>query len=353
MGDKPKLEYRFLATGIGSVPYRDVEGTCRMILDRFPGIPFWPQFPKRSFLEGMIVQYSEGLPLLELDQENGGLRLSNRDRAAELTCFYERFLADDTAHFAISSDFAPGLHEMMALLLDGTDDYGKYVKGHTVGPVTFCTSIRDAEGRALIHDPEGLEALSKGLAIKALWQVKELSTLGRRVVLFLDEPSLSGFGSAFSPVSREEVIRLLKEFMAYLRERCTVTIGIHCCGNTDWSMIAEAGPDIINFDAYTYLDTFLLYREQISRFVSAGGSIAWGIVPTGEQAGQASPEDLLKRMREGLDRLSGTGLGRDPEEIRRCSLLTPACGMGNMAEAATTKALDLLKEVSRRCAAEV
>jgi hypothetical protein len=350
MGDQQRQEYRFLSTGIGSVPFLDVEATCRMILDRFPGVPFWPQFPKRSFLEGMIVQYSEGLPLLEPDEKGNGLTVSNRDRASELTRFYEHFLMDDLSHFAISREYAPGLYEMIALLRDRPELRGNYVKGHSVGPVTFCAAVRDAEGRALIHDLESLEALSKGLAIKALWQAKELGRLGRRPILFIDEPSLSGFGSAFSPVSREEVIRLLKEFMAYLRERCPITIGIHCCGNTDWSMIIESGPDIISFDAYTYLDTFLLYKEQLHRFLSGGGAIAWGIVPTGDQAGKATLEALLERMTEGLDRLSNGEF--DQEELRQRSLLTPACGMGNMSEDSAAGAFDLLWQVSRRCSGE-
>ncbi len=351
MGYQQQQDYRFLATGIGSVPFLDVEAACRMILERFPGAPYWPQFPRRSFLEGMIIQYSEGLPLLEVDEASKGLALLDRDRASALTRFYEHFLENDLAYFAISREYAAGFHEMIALLRDRPEVYGNYVKGHSVGPVTFSTAVRDAEGRALIHDPELLDAVSKGLAIKALWQVKELGSLGRRPILFIDEPSLSGFGSAFLPVGRDEVIRLLKEFMDFLRERCPVTIGIHCCGNTDWSMIMESGPDIISFDAYTYLDHFLLYTDQLLRFLSGGGAVAWGIVPTGDQAGKAHLESLLDRMREGLNRLSMGEM--DQETIRHRSLLTPACGLGNMSEASATGALDLLKQVSRRCAGEI
>jgi len=343
MADKKGHDFHFLPTGIGSVPYLDVQATCRGILDRFPEVPFWPQFPKLSFLEGMIVQYSEGLPLLEPDERESGLRVSQKDRASELTRFYEHFLADDTAYFAVSREYAQGLYAIIDLLSQTPG--GEFVKGQSVGPVTFCTAIRDSDGKAVIHDAELSEALVKGLAIKALWQVRELSRLGRKPILFIDEPSLSGFGSAFSPIERDEVIRLLQEFIEYLRERCSVLIGIHCCGNTDWSMIVEAGPDIINFDAYTYLDTFVLYREQISRFIAGGGAIAWGIVPTGDQAGHASVQAMVERLREGLARLSGSD--RSPEGIVRSSLLTPACGMGNMLDGAATETMDLLREVSR------
>lgn len=343
-GRKQDNDFGFLATGIGSVPFLDIRDTCRMILEHFPRAPFWPQFPRRSFLEGMIVQFSEGLPLLEMDEERKGLLFSTRDKASELTRFYEHFLAEDVEYFAMSRDFAPGFHEMISLLGEEPGDYGPYVKGQCVGPVTFCTAVRDSEGLALIHDPECLEAVSKGLAMKALWQADKLQKLGKKSILFLDEPSLSGFGSAFSPIERHEVIRLLSELMAYVRERRPVKFGIHCCGNTDWSMLFDAGPDIISFDAYTYLEYFLLYRDRICRFLEEGGSIAWGIVPTGEPAGGASLDTLLGKLRQGLDRLSGPETGLD--KMRRRSLLTPACGMGNMEESAAAAALDLLRDIS-------
>ena len=63
------LDFGFLATGIGSVPFLEMEETCREIARLFPHMPFWPQFVKRSYLEDMSVQYSEGLPLIEVNQE--------------------------------------------------------------------------------------------------------------------------------------------------------------------------------------------------------------------------------------------------------------------------------------------
>ena len=62
--------FGFIATGIGSVPFLDVEASCREIIESLPHLPFWPQFVKRSFLEDMNVQYSEGLPLLTVNEKN-------------------------------------------------------------------------------------------------------------------------------------------------------------------------------------------------------------------------------------------------------------------------------------------
>ena len=65
-------DFFFMPTGIGSVPFQDVARTCRDIVSLFPSAPFWPQFVRKSHREDMIIQFSEGLPLLER-QEKGAI----------------------------------------------------------------------------------------------------------------------------------------------------------------------------------------------------------------------------------------------------------------------------------------
>ena len=43
------------ATGIGSVPHKDVKSIYNFILDRFPDIPFWPQLFKVAPTENMFM----------------------------------------------------------------------------------------------------------------------------------------------------------------------------------------------------------------------------------------------------------------------------------------------------------
>ena len=342
-----KPAFNFRATGIGSVPSVGVRDTCLQILEHLPQIPFWPQFVKRTHLEDMNIQYSEGLPLLEIIEENRALMVSPGDRESELTAFYDRFLAEDIDYFAISAEFAPGLYELLDLVREHPEQYGPYLKGQTVGPVTFSAGITGPDGKSLLYDPELLEATTKGIAIKALWQVQEIGKSGKKPIIFLDEPYLSGFGSAFSPIERPDVIRLLKEVIDYLRERSDALIGIHCCGNTDWSMIIDAGPDIVNFDAFEYMDYFLLYPPEISRFLQRGGVIAWGIVPTFSFSAQETVDNLYSKLQEGLNRCYEWDL--DPETLIAGSILTPACGMGTMEESAASQVLDLLSALSRKC----
>ena len=344
MSSKP--DFYFKPTGIGSVPWEDTDKTCKKILGLLPSIPFWPQLVKRSPFEDMNIQFTEGLPLVNINTDTKTISVSSEDSEEALVEFYSHYLADDVDYFAVSRNYAPGLYRQIELVSENPGNYGDYIKGHITGPVTFAASIKDEEGKAILGNPELLEALTKGLAIKALWQVKELEKTGKRTIIFLDEPYLSGFGSAFSPIERHEVINLLKEVIDYVKEKSDTLIGIHCCGNTDWSMIVEAGPDIINFDAFSFLDYFLLYPDEITRFIKGGGTIAWGIVPTGNSAGQGDLDDLYARLNKGLDALYNLGLDKD--QVQAASILTPACGMGTMKKEDSEEVLNLLSGLFKR-----
>ena len=346
MNSKIKPDFNFMATGIGSVPSMDIKGYCGYIREKLPYIPFWPQFVKRSHLEDMSIQFSEGMPLLRIEEESRALAVSSNEIEPALVEFYDHFMSDDTDYFGISREYAPGLYEQVEMIRQNPELYGPYIKGHTVGPVTFAAGIKGMDGKPVLSNPDLLEALTKGIAIRALWQARELEKTGKKPIIFLDEPYLSGFGSAFSPIEREEVVGLLKEVIDYLRERSDTIIGIHCCGNTDWSMIIESRPDIINFDAFAFMEYFFLYPKEINRFFREGGSIAWGIVPTFDFTGQETLEGLHAKLETGLNSLNE--LGFDPETIKAGSILTPSCGMGTMEQADSNKVLDLLSNLSKK-----
>lgn len=344
MKDKTDLNFHFMATGIGSFPALDVHGTCEKILKLIPEMPFWPQLVKRSRFEDFFIQFSEGLPLLKVKEGAGVLEVSVTGMEAALTEFYSHFLSEDVDYFKIGEDYAAGLYEFLRIISRDPGKCGPFIKGHTVGPVSFAAGIKTSDGRSILANPDLKEAYTKGIAIKALWQARKLAETGKTPVMFLDEPYLSGFGSAFSPIERHEVIDMIKEVIDYLRERADVLIGIHCCGNTDWSMIIDADPDIINFDAFAFMDYFLLYPDAISRFIKKGGAIAWGIIPTSGFTGNETAGELRLRLEQGLTELKGIGL--DPDLIASRSIITPACGMGTMEESASNRILELLSELS-------
>ncbi|MCX6357201.1 MAG: hypothetical protein NT045_04895, partial [Candidatus Aureabacteria bacterium] len=115
--------------------------------------------------------------------------------------------------------------------------------------------------------------------------------------------------------------------------------GIHCCGNTDWSLLMKTGLDLINFDAYDYFTGMTLYPDALKRFLGRGGIIAMGIVPTSDKAMGETVESLEAKLGERVAALAGkTGL--DSGELWKQCMVTPSCGTGSLSE-------DLAEQVFR------
>jgi len=334
-----------MATGVGSVPFLDVDTTCQHILKFFPDIPFWPQFVKRSHFEDMTIQASQRFPRIEMDLKKNSLFIRTSDtQDNELISFYEHFMAEDTDYFAISHEYAAGLYKLLGLIEKTPQIYGPFIKGQIVGPITFAGSLIDTQGKPVLYNNEIMDTIVKGLAIKALWIVNKMSLAEKMAILFIDEPYLSGFGSAFTPIQRGEVIRLLGEVIEYLRSRSNVLVGIHCCGNTDWSMIFETGVDIVNFDAFGYMDYFLLYRREIIKFLENGGTVAWGVVPTTSFTGEETLDGLKMQLEKGLNTLYEWGIDRNT--VAKRSIITPACGVGVIDPDKAERIMELLSGLS-------
>jgi hypothetical protein len=165
-------------------------------------------------------------------------------------------------------------------------------------------------------------------------------------MIFFDEPFLSGFGSAFSPISRQRVIELLGFSFEETRSRCPAVIGVHCCGNTDWAMIVDSGTDVLNLDSAGFGEHLLLYPKALAEFYARGGVIAWGAVPTLDSfTGQETAEGLWADLSDLLAKVEAQGISR--QVIADQALITPACGMGSRTPSETKEILKLTRRVSQ------
>jgi hypothetical protein len=308
-------------------------------------MPFWPQLPRRSPLEGMTLQYLEGFPGLRDRGDGRDPAVDTQGATEEVAAFYTRLMSGDSSGFCLSAERAPGFYALEKVLVQGAPAELRYLKGHVTGPVTLASSLKDLEGREVLHDDTFREVVALHVAQKCLWQARRLGRFGVPVVLFLDEPVMEVFGSAYSSLSREQVLALWAPTIESMNAE-GVLMGIHCCGNTDWSVLFESGASIVNFDAYHYLEKMLLYPEAVSRFLSAGGTLAWGAVPTTEEAGVQTEETLLRGLDAGISRFASAGL--DEALLRRQCLITPSCGMGSLAPALAERILDLVAGVAGR-----
>jgi methionine synthase II (cobalamin-independent) len=338
------FEYPFPSTGIGSFPHKDGKEAIRLILKNFPKIPFWPQLPNRSFLEGMVTQYSEGFPGLKWGEEERRVWVDTTSQkfVQEVEAFYQRLENGELESFHITSDFAQGLQIIEDLALKKPLVSRGYIKGQITGPITFGLSLTDQERKPIFYDPTLKEILIKHLSLKAQWMEKRFNDLlpDLKTILFFDEPSLSAFGSAFSSLNREEVILTLNECFNAVKG----LKGVHCCGNTDWGLLLETDLNILSFDAYGYFETVALYPKELRAFLERGGILAWGIVPTNEAIQKEDAESLVRRFKEGLKALSQKGI--DPVLLKR-AIVTPSCGTASLSVSLAERVCQVTAEVSK------
>ncbi len=340
------IDFNCIATGIGSLPVKDADRAAALSLAYLPEAPIWPQLPQKDFREHMDGQYSETMPGLRLDASKKRFFFdTSGDLTPELEKFFERYLEKDYSFFKMSEDYAAGFYAFVRSLKKGLPRGARFLKGHVTGPLTFGLSVKDEKGRDIVHNDVLFDAVTKGLAMKAAWQIETLKQFGLPVIIFIDEPAMESLGSAFSAVSSETVAEKLNEIIGTIHDLGAIA-GIHCCGNADWPLLFGTRVDIVNFDAFGYLEKVLLYPDEIKAFYERGGALAWGVVPTGDFTGKETVEGLVSRLETGMKRLEGHGIRR-AALLRQC-LITPSCGMGSLTPDKAEAIFRLLREVSQK-----
>jgi len=335
----PDVEFGCLPTVIGTMPHTDPQAACSLVARYLKDVPAWPQLPRRSFLENMCVQYSQGFPGVVVKE--GSIYVDrSQDLDKPLEKLYAAYLENDIDQYPINPEYAAGLHSFLAL--DSLSPLA--VKGQVTGPVTWGTAVTDESQRAIIHDETLADAAAKLLRLKAGWQERALSEISRNTIIFVDEPAMASFGSAFFSVSRERVISLLEEVFGGING----VKGVHCCGNTDWSVLLGTSTDIVSFDAYNYGESLSLYPSEVKKFMDRKGTIAWGIVPNDEESlAKESVASLQDRLEETMAFFTRDGIRF--KQLLQQGLLTPSCGLASLAgNDAAARVLELLAELSAK-----
>jgi methionine synthase II (cobalamin-independent) len=327
-----------IPTIVGSFPHTEARSLVERIFSRFPDMPAWPQLPVRDWLESMYVQYSERLPGAVVDRAAQTIYFrSDEALAGELEAFYQALVDEDVERFAISPEYALGLH----LFLE-SGQRPKWVKGQVTGPFSFAMTVTDENKRSLAYNPELYEVAVQGMAMKARWVARKLRKVAEGVLVVLDEPYLCAFGSAFVNVPRNDVIAAIDAGVAAIHKEGALA-GLHCCGNTDWSLVFSTDLDVVNFDAYEYFQGLSLYPEELKSFLQKGGVLSWGIVPA-HANGNLEPHTLLAALDERVEQLAAKGMDRGA--LYRQALLTPSCGLGTESVESADRLMGTLAELA-------
>ena len=345
------------ATAVGSLPHKNPKDAIDLIFNEFKEIPFWPQLSGVNKHEEMTVQYIQGIPGIIYDEAN--CKYIYDAQSDEFFEALEEFFMDyesivnekdftNLDKYAITEPFSSAIPLYLDKFKQGNYEFAKC---HIIGPFTWGTSLCDSSNLCAFYDETYREVLIKGLTLKAIWQIMQVkkSNPNATTIMFMDEPVMSQFGtSAFITVKKEEVVEALAEIGNVIKDFGALC-AVHCCGKSDWSVLTDAGVNIINFDAFGYAKSLGAYAKDIESFLKNGGYIAWGLVPTLDKDALEKTNliELEKKYEDAVDDLVNKSKGKiDRDLIIKQSFFTPSCGAGSLNMPLAQKAMKLVNELS-------
>ncbi|WNG19549.1 hypothetical protein [Cystobacter fuscus] len=327
-------------TGIGSLPYTQLEPALRtaFALD----IPFLPQLPVGRPAEFMIPQALEGLPGLGFD-EAGRCTVELAAWSAGRAAFEARLEA------ALSSgaleSFEPSPEACLAwrpYLAEVERRAPAFAKAQLAGPFTVSLAARTSEGGAGLAQP-GLDAAIFRLTwARARAMVKALRRAGTTPLFFLDEPGLVAFSRADPRHLR--ALRELRPLVEAL-QREGALVGVHCCGNTDWASLLDAGLDVLSLSVRLSLDAVLEETGPLARFLDSGATLSLGIIPT-DRASTYDVGELVDAVEVSLE--AALPPGHSLEQVGGQMLLTPVCGLALRTGEEAERVLEQLARARRQ-----
>lgn len=330
-----------LATGIGSMPHLSIDSALQLIRENLPLGPHWPQLPKRGKAETFVRQYLNPLLKLEMvDTEKGETPFFYDDKddwLEKVEKFYHLYLnccqnADkgaDILFFSFPRETASGFYKFLDEQWGTLSRKPIFLKGQVSGPLTVGLQVNAGDQSAAFYRDDLRDIINKSIALNARFQVRLLKQhFSLPVVIFIDEPSLLAYGqSSYISLSREQISSSIGQVIQAVKDEGAFC-GVHCCSGVDWSILFQLPLDVVSFDAYSYLDSMLVYPKEMNDFLNRGGCLGWGLVPTSDVIDHENALSLKDRFLNGIRRLSRMGV--NPDLLARQFILTPSCGVGTL-----------------------
>ncbi len=331
---------RFMAYCLNGMPRRSAEEACRVMIRNFPECT---TIPHPTMSQRM---WTEHTPALVIDREKKRLFFDLTSRENELLEFYEHYLAQDLDYFAISPEMNEPLHTLAEMYRKEPWPGLKLIHFNVPGLYSWGLSVKDEKGNPALYNDTLKDVLVKVLAMKTRWQERRVKELfpGAGTMVTLGDGALSVFSSAGGTGNWDEIKAGYNEMMVPV-EGITC---IHCCANFDWSLLMQTNTNCLNFDAYQYGSTLALYADALKAFLTRGGLIAWGIVPTAGSGGDItteSPESLVARLEKVIQDVAATGI--DPKLLMERSFVSPTCETGPMTLALADRVYEMTGAVCR------
>lgn len=343
----------FLATGVGSLPQTKGEEALNLIWKSVPLAPHWPQLPRLGAESSFVGQYLNALIETGVigEVEDPKFQVDTTDWVERLTVFYTLYLeaieGDPQAleRFGFSVQGGEGFEAFCQDLEQNGTREAVLLKGQLSGSLTLGMQIKDKDKRSIYYDDTLRDMLVKTVALHAEWQTKRLSQFGLPVLMMIDDPSLYGYGaSTHITLNREQLIEELNAIIEGIFRQGGLA-GVHVCAGMDWTLLFDSKVQVVNFDAYDYMQSMMALAEPLNIFLNRGGILSWGIVPTNPAAWEETAQSLKIRLENNIEELVKRGV--DETLLRQQSMITPSCGTGTLPKELAEQVYKLVSELGQ------
>ncbi len=337
-GVAPWFRAASAVTGVGSVPHVDVASAVEFVARVAPKVPFWPQLRRLSPREAMIPQ-TFGPSVRHLTSVRGEYEYALApDRVERFAVSLEREAGQLDP--ATAAGFGPFVEAVGA----GAFPAVRAVKGQVMGPVTLACSLTVC-GTSMLERGDLREMMGDHVVRIARWQTDALRRLAPTVIMVLDEAYL-GVAIRRDPAGAGAIADLLRSVVLRIRKP-GVFVGIHCCDEIPFSVLESIAPDLYFFDAHHGAGA-LAEDACAHRFLTSGGQIAWGWIPTQDDLSHVDPQAIVDRWWNVTEKLSARGGGMTAERMASSSLVTASCGLAGSSVVTCERSFALAAEVARR-----
>jgi methionine synthase II (cobalamin-independent) len=323
------------ATGVGSMPGDDPDEAIAVILGELPQLPHLPELPGRGPGADLVGRTAALLVDMPVQTTPGGWRLAERPGRDQ------RRAAD-----------------LLAADLDAVQQAAEGLEGpfkiQVCGPWTLAATLQLSRSQeAALADPGAVRDLTGSLAEAVALHVADVRRRlpAATVLLQLDEPALpavlAGAVPTASGLSRLGApdAGVASAGLAEILGATTAFGVVHCCApEVPFWLIKDAGAKAVGFD----LGQLRRQDEDaVGEAAEAGLGLLVGAVNTNPER---TPPPGSAQAGEAAAAVAGLWrrLGLAAAQLAGQVVITPACGLAGLTEAAARDALTSCGEAARR-----
>jgi len=310
------------------------------------GLPFLPELPMADPQEFILTRGLGELPGLTFDTPKS-TKLVLSEWRAQCDSFNARLeKADREQNYDAFLPRSSCWTAFVDLLVQRRCSYAKV---QIVGPVTAQWALQiiggesASESSAVDNLPELVAQIFRLVKARALAMMQVLTAKQIRTVLFLDEPGLFDI----SPQNPRHLMVLEELHLLVLTLKVFgIAVGLHCCSNSDWIVPHRMEFDILSLDFSVVSSPTESggTGRALAKFLSYGGTVAWGIVPT-TQTPIPSAAKLLEGMLHTMRHVWMWPPAFIQAVLTHQSLFTPSCGLALLDAPLALVVLDRLREL--------